>query len=164
MTYRYNVFSVTLSPTQSINGVVTVLVVVVLCSVWWQEGWTTQDEVSTSSSSIHAPRTSSESAISTPSAQVLHSVQSGVELRQALADISCSALYCYSNETCAPTANPPNNAQLGGTPYHSPCYIWAHAVVWACGEGQTHRRPWALYISRRLRLTRNVIRTTQQSI
>jgi len=45
---------------------------------------------------------------------------------RALADISVSALCCHSNETRAPTANPPNNAQLEGTPiipgtlYHSP--------------------------------------------
>ena len=39
-----------------------------------------------------------------------------------------------------------------------PRYIRVPAVVWECGEGQTdtHRRPWPLYISRRLRLTRNV--------
>jgi len=28
-------------------------------------------------------------------------------------------LCCHSNETPAPIANPPNNAQLGGNPYHS---------------------------------------------
>ena len=39
---------------------------------------------------------------------------------QALADISLSALCCRSNETRALIANPPNRAQLGGTPYHSP--------------------------------------------
>ena len=38
---------------------------------------------------------------------------------QALADILLSVLCCHSNETHAPTANPPNNAQLDGTPYHS---------------------------------------------
>jgi len=27
---------------------------------------------------------------------------------------------CHSNETRAPIANPPNSAQLKGTPYHSP--------------------------------------------
>ena len=35
---------------------------------------------------------------------------------QALADISRSALCCHSNETRASIANPPNNAQLKGTP------------------------------------------------
>jgi len=34
-------------------------------------------------------------------------------------DISRSALCCHSNETRAPTANPPNSGQLGFTPYHS---------------------------------------------
>jgi len=43
-----------------------------------------------------------------------------MEQVQALADISHSALCCHSNETCAPTANPPNNAELEGIPYHSP--------------------------------------------
>jgi len=30
------------------------------------------------------------------------------------------ALCCYSNATRAPIANPPNTAQLGDIPYHSP--------------------------------------------
>jgi len=30
------------------------------------------------------------------------------------------ALCCHSNATCAPIANPPNSAQLGGIPYHYP--------------------------------------------
>jgi len=29
-------------------------------------------------------------------------------------------LCCHSNKTRAPIANPPNSAQLGDTPYHSP--------------------------------------------
>jgi len=36
-------------------------------------------------------------------------------------------------------ANPPNSAQLEGTPTIPPCYIWVRAVVWECGEGQTDR-------------------------
>ena len=53
---------------------------------------------------------------------------------------------CHSNETRAPIANSPNNAQLEGTPTISPTlYIRVRAVVWECGEGQTdrqtHRRP-----------------------
>ena len=58
-----------------------------------------------------------------------------IERAQALDDISRSALYafavckaislyvrlcCHSNETRAPIANPPTNAQLGGIPYHAP--------------------------------------------
>ena len=39
--------------------------------------------------------------------------------------------------TRAPIANPPNSAQLGGTPYHSSSYIRVRVVVWECGEGQT---------------------------
>jgi len=45
-----------------------------------------------------------------------------------------------SNETRAPIANPPNSAQLGGTPTIPPSYIWVRVVVWACDDGQTHRR------------------------
>jgi len=63
----------------------------------------------------------------------------GIERVQALADISRSALYCPSNETRAPIANPPNSAQLEGTPTVSPTYIRVRAVMWVCGEGQTHR-------------------------
>ena len=43
-----------------------------------------------------------------------------IERVRALADISRLGLCCHSNETRAPIANPPNNAQLEGTPYHSP--------------------------------------------
>jgi len=63
---------------------------------------------------------------------------------------------CHSNETCAPTANPPNSAQLEGTPTIPPSYIQVCAVAWECGEGQTLRRPWRIYISPWLCLTRNV--------
>ena len=66
------------------------------------------------------------------------------------------SLCCHSNETRVPIANPPNSAQLDGTPTILPTYIRVSAVVWECGEGQTHRRPWPLYISSRSRLTRNV--------
>ena len=40
----------------------------------------------------------------------------GTERVQTLADISRSALRCHNNETLAPIANPPNRAQLEGTP------------------------------------------------
>jgi len=40
----------------------------------------------------------------------------GIERVQALTDISRSALCCPSNKTRAPIANPPNSAQLEGTP------------------------------------------------
>jgi len=88
----------------------------------------------------------------------------GIDRVPALADISRSALCCHSNETPAPTANPPNSAQLEGNRYHSPSYIRVRAVVWKCGQGQTHarthRRPWPIYISPRLCLTLNVITGT----
>jgi len=38
-------------------------------------------------------------------------------------------LCCHSNETHAPIANLPNSAQLGGTLYHPPSYIWVRLVV-----------------------------------
>jgi len=36
-------------------------------------------------------------------------------------------------------ANPPNSAQLGGSPYLSPKLHLVHAVVWTRGRGQTDR-------------------------
>jgi len=44
---------------------------------------------------------------------------------------------CDSNEIRAPIANPPNHAQLEGTPTILPSYIRVCAVVWECGERQT---------------------------
>jgi len=63
----------------------------------------------------------------------------GTEQVQALDDISCSALCCHSNETRAPIENPPNRAQLEGTPTIPPTYIWLYAVVLECSKGQTDR-------------------------
>jgi len=48
-----------------------------------------------------------------------------------------STLCCHSIAIRAPIADPPNSAQLGGTPYHSPSYIRVRLVVWACVRGQT---------------------------
>ena len=86
-----------------------------------------------------------------------------VERVQALADISRSALCCYSNGTRVPIANPPSSAQLEGTPLRFP--FPQVTVVLACGEGtdrqtytQIHTDGHDVYILRRLRLTRNVIR------
>jgi len=42
--------------------------------------------------------------------------------------------------TCAPIANPPNMAQLGGTPTIPASYIRVRAVVWVCGRRQTHKQ------------------------
>jgi len=53
----------------------------------------------------------------------------GIERVQALADISRSALCCHINETRAPIANPPNSAQLEGTPTIPPTYIRVRTVV-----------------------------------
>jgi len=65
----------------------------------------------------------------------------GIERVQALTDISHLALCCPSNETHALIANLPNSTQLEGPPTIPPTYIQVRAVVWECGEGQTHRRP-----------------------
>jgi len=56
-------------------------------------------------------------------------MEPGIERVQALDDISRSALCCQSNETCAPTANPPDSAQPEGTPTILPTYIRVRAVV-----------------------------------
>jgi len=57
-----------------------------------------------------------------------------------LADILHLALCCHINKTRAPIANPPNSAQLEGTPTIPLSYIQVHAVVLECGEGQTDTR------------------------
>jgi len=94
-------------------------------------------------------------------------LQPGTEQVQALADISCSALCCHSNETCALIANPPNSTQLQGIPYRShklhpgPC----SSVGMRQGtDRQTHIQPWPLYISPRLHLTQNVTSTCSDHI
>ena len=48
-------------------------------------------------------------------------------------------LCCHGNETRAPIANPPNSAQLEGTPTILPSYTRVRAVVWECDEGQADR-------------------------
>jgi len=51
---------------------------------------------------------------------------------------ACIYVTCHSNETRAPVANPPNGAQLEGTPYHSTnLHPGPHTVVWECGDEQT---------------------------
>jgi len=52
---------------------------------------------------------------------------------------SSSALCCHSKEACSPIANPPDSAQLEGTPTIPPRYIRVRAEVLECGEGQTDR-------------------------
>jgi len=69
-----------------------------------------------------------------------HSFKPGTEQVQTLADILHSALCCHSNENHAPTANPPNTAQLEGTPTISPSYIQVHAVVWRGTDRHTDRQ------------------------
>ena len=66
--------------------------------------------------------------------------------------------HVVSYKTCAPIANPPSSAQLEGTPTIPQV---TPGSLQQCGNAawdrQTHRRPWPLYISPRLCLTRNVI-------
>ena len=67
-----------------------------------------------------------------------YSLKLGIERVQALANITCSALCCHSNENRAPIADLSNSAELERTPYHiTQSYIRIRAVVWKCSEGQT---------------------------
>jgi len=64
-----------------------------------------------------------------------------------------------SLKTRALIANPPNSAQLEGTSYHSPNLhprLCSTVGMRRATDKQTHRRPWQIYISPRLRLMRNV--------
>ena len=75
-------------------------------------------------------------------------------------DISCLALHYHSNENRARIANPPNTAQLEGTPYHSPKLHPGPCSSVGMQRGtdrQADTWPWPIYISPRIRLTRNVI-------
>jgi len=63
--------------------------------------------------------------------------KTGIQRVQALADISHSAIWCHSNETRAPIANPPNSAQLEGIYYHSPNIHLGSCSSVGCSEGQT---------------------------
>jgi len=68
----------------------------------------------------------------------------------------------HSNETRTPVAYPPSSAQLDSTPYHCPMlHPGPCSRVWmqrgTDKDIQTHRPPWPIYISPRLRLTRDVI-------
>jgi len=88
-------------------------------------------------------------------------LQRGTERVQALP--YTSVLCCHSNETHALIANPPNSAQLQGTPYHSPKLhpLLCSSVGMRRGtDRQTHRRPWPIYISPWLRLTWSGATTT----
>ena len=77
-----------------------------------------------------------------------------MERVQTLADILRSVLCCHCNETRAPIANPPNSAQLEGTPTIPTSYIWIRPVVLECGDSQAHRQ--TVYISRSLYDSREV--------
>jgi len=89
---------------------------------------------------------------------------------QALADISRSALYAFTMYKLTYVyfviaTKPVHRLQIRqivhnqwAPPTMPQSYIRIRAVAWECGEGQTHRRRWPIYISPRLCLTRNVTR------
>jgi len=83
---------------------------------------------------------------------------------RALAHISRSALCSHSNAPRAAIANPPNSARLGSTLYHYPKLhtLPCSSVGMRRGtDRQTDTQTCVttpLYISRRLRLARNVIK------
>ena len=66
----------------------------------------------------HPPVTDQQRAHTPPSVRIMSSYH-GMDTSLYLG----FALYCHSNATRAPIANPPNSAQLGGNHYHSPSYI-----------------------------------------
>ena len=69
----------------------------------------------------------------------------------------------HSNQTRARISNPPNSAQLGDISYHfaqlhsGPCSsMGMRRGTDRHTDTQTHRRPWPMYISPRLRLSQNM--------
>jgi len=84
----------------------------------------------------------------------------GIERVQALAGISRLGYVVIANETRALIANPPNSAQLGAPPTIPPNLHLGPCSSVGMRRGtvrQTHRRPWPIYIPRRLRLRRNLV-------
>jgi len=84
-------------------------------------------------------------------------------INQALSEYKHSMTFCIRRYVAVAT-KPVHRLQirpivhnLRAPPTIPPSYIRLRAVLWECGEGQTHRRFWPLYISRRIRLMRNVI-------
>jgi len=81
----------------------------------------------------------------------------GIQWVQSLADILHSVLCYHSNETHASITNPSNSAQLGEPhtiPQLTSGSMQQHRK--AVRDRQTHRRPWLIYISNQLHLTRNL--------
>ena len=60
------------------------------------------------------PVTGQQRAHTPPSVRTMSSSRDGRKL------VTRVVLCCHSNATRAPITNPPNSAQLGGIPYHSP--------------------------------------------
>jgi len=85
----------------------------------------------------------------------------GIERVQALADISRWALCCQLRNPCTDCKSAQSCTTRAFPHTIASSYIRVRAVLWEYGEGQTdtqtHRRPWSIYISPRLRLTRNGI-------
>jgi len=87
----------------------------------------------------HPPVTGQQRAQTPPSVSTMSSYR-GMDASLSLG----FALCCHSNAARAPIANPPNNAQLGGIPYH---YPKLHPVLCSSvamrprtDRQQTHRR------------------------
>jgi len=84
-------------------------------------------------------------------------------INQALSEYKHSMTFCIRR--CVAVATKPVHRlqicpivhNLRAPPTIPPSYIRVHAVLWECGEGQTHRRLWPLYISHCIRLLQNVI-------
>jgi len=71
--------------------------------------------------------------------------QAQSEYKHVLADILHSPYVATAKQTRAPIANPPNSAQLGGIPYHSPTL---HQVLCICailGDPAADRQPSVIF-------------------
>jgi len=77
----------------------------------------------------HAPADFTQVDVTQCAPDRADTIQTRHRTSTSTADISRSALCCHSNETRAPIANPPNSAQLEGTPAIPPSYIRVHTIV-----------------------------------
>ena len=92
--------------------------------------------------------------------RVKHYNKPNIKRVQTLADISRSRCVTIATQPVHRLRKRRIAHNWGGIPHHSPSYIRARAIVWACGRRQagtqTHKRGRSLYISRRPRPTQNV--------
>jgi len=78
------------------------------------------------------PNTTTNNLLNSPlsnTTRVSRHHKPGTERVQALTGISRSALCCHSNETRAPTGNPPNSAQLEGRPGNGDGLFWFRRFI-----------------------------------